>query len=118
MKILTSNRFFVYFFTLTLLFACNTNDQPSEKAAIENNTSQQFTLKTYKNSSGWGYDIYINNELLIHQPTIPAIAGNRSFKSEEEALKTGNLVLYKIKENISPPSISSMELDSLGVIID
>jgi len=67
-------------------------------------------------SRGWGYDIIMNGEIHIHQPHIPAVMGNNGFSSEEKALKTGEFVIEKIKNNILPPRVTSEELDSLGVL--
>ena len=65
---------------------------------------------------GYGYDIYIFDALYVHQPNVPAINGNRGFKTKEQAKNAGDLVAYKIKNNIMPPSVSIQELDSLGVL--
>lgn len=65
---------------------------------------------------GFGYDIYIFDALYVHQPNVPAINGNRGFKTKEQAKQAGELVAYKIKNNIMPPSVSIQELDSLGVL--
>ena len=65
---------------------------------------------------GFGYDIYIFDALYVHQPNVPAINGNRGFKTKEQAQHAGDLVAYKIKNNIMPPSVSIQELDSLGVL--
>ena len=72
------------------------------------------TLKSKIKMTGFGYDIYRNNALYIHQPNIPAVAGNGGFSTAEKAYKAAKLVAYKIQNNISPPSISRQELDSLG----
>ncbi|MBI3501553.1 MAG: DUF4907 domain-containing protein [Bacteroidetes bacterium] len=66
--------------------------------------------------SGFGYDIYIFDALYVHQPNVPAINGNRGFKTKEQAKNAGELVAYKIKNNIMPPSVTIQELDSLGVL--
>lgn len=73
-------------------------------------------VKTFKDSLGWGYDIFIDKNQYVHQPHIPAISGNRGFTREENAKKTGDFVAYKIRNNIMPPSITPHELDSLGVL--
>ena len=65
---------------------------------------------------GYGYDIYIFDAMYVHQPNVPAINGNRGFKTKEQAKNAGDLVAYKIKNNIMPPSVSIQELDSLGVL--
>ena len=74
------------------------------------------TLKSKIKMTGFGYDIYRNNALYIHQPNIPAVAGNGGFSTAENAQKAANLVAYKIQNNILPPSISTQELDSLGLL--
>lgn len=76
-------------------------------------------IKTYNNESdlkGYGYDIYLNKKLYVHQPHVPAIAGSQGFSTAENARKTGEFVAYKIRNNIMPPSVSPAELDSLGVL--
>lgn len=66
--------------------------------------------------SGWGYQILRDGKLIIDQQQIPAIQGNQSFSTEEDAHKTGELALKKIKGQNFPPTISIQELDSLGVL--
>lgn len=77
-----------------------------------------FNNDTIKNSGlkGFGYDIYMYRNLYVHQPHIPAINGNRGFDTEEQAHKAGEFIVYKIKNNIMPPSVTPQELDSLGVL--
>ena len=53
--------------------------------------------------------------MMVHQPNIPAVMGNRGFSTEEDAAKTADLVMYKLKNNIMPPSVSVSELDSIGI---
>ncbi len=82
---------------------------------------ENIEVKTYEvkdnegKSQGWGYDIYINDKKLIHQPIIPAIPGNNPFKTEKDALKTGLLAVDKMKKSGSLPTLSVKELDSLGI---
>lgn len=69
-----------------------------------------------KNLSGYGYEIHINGALYIRQPHIPGVAGNAGFTTEEKARKCGELVAYKIRNNIMPPSVDLHELDSIKVL--
>ncbi|MCF8256830.1 MAG: DUF4907 domain-containing protein [Flavobacteriales bacterium] len=81
--------------------------------------SMRLEVSTYRNDSivkGWGYDIYADDALYIHQPTIPAIQGTKGFHSEQDARAAGNFTVHKIKKNIVPPTISVAELDSLGLL--
>jgi hypothetical protein len=77
----------------------------------------KIEVRTFQEGTqGWGYDILLNGEPHIHQPHIPAVSGNQGFKSEAAARKAANLIVWKMKHNIMPPSISTEELDSLGVL--
>lgn len=84
------------------------SENPYKNAIVE--------VKTFRDSLGWGYDIFINKSQYVHQPHIPAVPGNRGFSNEESAKKTGEFVGFKIKNNIMPPSVTTAELDSLGVL--
>lgn len=114
---------------LVLLMACTNRrsdtennpgfQQPAAGKEVPVNRKVQLEVKAYENDSiisGWGYDIYADGILYIHQPNIPAVPGNRRFKSEKDALVAGNFAVYKINNNIIPPTISVDELDSLGVL--
>ncbi|MEO7263715.1 MAG: DUF4907 domain-containing protein, partial [Ferruginibacter sp.] len=74
------------------------------------------TARSNKPIKGFGYDIYIKDALYIHQPHIPAIAGNNGFSTEANAKKAAEFVLYKLDHNIMPPSVTPEQLDSLGVL--
>lgn len=69
-----------------------------------------------KNLGGFGYNIIIDGKMYVHQPHVPAVAGNKGFTSSEAANRAANLVAYKIKNNIMPPSITEPELDSVGAL--
>jgi hypothetical protein len=70
----------------------------------------------FETSNGWGYTIKLNDSLhLIDQPMIPGRQGNKGFSSKEDAQKTANLVMYKMRKGILPPAVSERELDSLGI---
>ena len=74
-------------------------------------------IKTFKVQNGWGYDVYRNNKLYIHQTIIPAIEGQKAFKSQEQATIIGNLVASKIqkREGGGLPQITVAEIDSLKI---
>ncbi len=77
-----------------------------------------YKIQTYKvGSNGWGYDIFDSSTLLIHQPSIPAIAGDYSFHSESEATAVGRLVIEKLEHHIFPPTLSIDEIQRLGVTV-
>lgn len=68
------------------------------------------------NSKGWGYDIFVGDKKMIHQPIIPAIPGNNPFKTENDARKTGTLAVQKMELTGTLPTLLVEELDSLGII--
>jgi hypothetical protein len=73
----------------------------------------QITSEIYQTENGFGYKIFIDGGLYIDQPTIPAVAGNKSFESESDAQAVANLAIEKIKHGIIPPIISVEELNSI-----
>ena len=116
-------------YLLILLIACNNNNS----AKVENEINIQpardslpdFKIVLFKNDtvksephlSGFGYTIFQNNKPFIHQPNIPAVAGNAGFSNAEDAQKTAALMVYKLQHHIVPPAISVEELDSLRIRI-
>ena len=64
----------------------------------------------------WGYDIYRNNKILIHQLSIPGVAGNEGFKRKIDAEKVAKLVIEKLKKGEMPPTITSEDLTKLEVL--
>jgi len=76
----------------------NVNASPNTTAS-NSNINASFQVKAFKGENGWGYDIYENGKLSIHQPNIPALPGNNGYTTEAEAQKNGELTVEKIKEN-------------------
>lgn len=82
----------------------------------ENDINSSLSAKLiYSDSLGWGYQIFDGSHLIINQVHIPAVQGNKGFKSREAAQITANFVLHKLMNNMRP-AVSKKELDSLGVI--
>lgn len=92
-----------FFIASTVLVACNTG-------------SSEYKLETFTTSDGrYGYDIYHDTSLVIHQPVIPAAQGNVAFENKNDAEKVGELVIQKLEHKVMPPSVTTDELDSLGI---
>ena len=96
-------------------------EQQKNSAPKENPyKNAKIDIKVFENKdaglTGFGYDILIYDALYVHQPHIPAINGNRGFHSKDQATKAAEFVVYKIRNNIMPPSLSVGELDSLGTL--
>ena len=64
----------------------------------------------------YGYDVFADGRLMIHQPSAPALPGNEGFKTKEDATKVALLVIKKIKKGEMPPTISIDEMKKLNAI--
>ena len=73
-------------------------------------------LKPFETGSGWGYEILANGKTYIRQSFIPAIEGEKSFHSKEDALLVGNKVVEKMKQGMQMPSISVEELRQMKIV--
>lgn len=63
----------------------------------------------------YGYNIYKNQKLIVHQPFIPGRAGKKGFSKIEDAQKVASLVIRKIKKGEMPPTILPLEMKELGI---
>lgn len=64
----------------------------------------------------WGYDILVNDRLLIHQLSKPSMPGNKGFTTKIQAQKVADLVIEKIRKGEMPPSVSRDEMKKLNVL--
>jgi hypothetical protein len=78
------------------------------------------TKLTYKiidaSKHTYGYDVFADGRLMIHQPSAPALPSNEGFKTKKDATKVALLVIKKIKKGEMPPTISIDEMKKLNVI--
>ncbi|MES2591772.1 MAG: DUF4907 domain-containing protein [Bacteroidota bacterium] len=113
-----------------LLFACESSNSSSSKSSestlyatpsVDSISSGEIKVITFEvkdstgNSKGWGYDIFVGDKKMIHQPIIPAVPGNNAFKTESDARKTGALAVQKMERTGTLPTLLVEELDSLGI---
>jgi len=64
----------------------------------------------------WGYDIYMEKKLFIHQPCIPGMPGNSGFKSKSCAETVAKAVIDKIKKGEMPPSLTPDDMKKMKVL--
>jgi hypothetical protein len=84
-------------------------------------TSQFHNAKvTYKiidaPDKTFGYDIYADRRLVIHQLSVPALPGNEGFTTKANAVKIAQLVMSKIKNGEMPPTVTIEEMKKLKAI--
>jgi hypothetical protein len=77
------------------------------------------SLLTYQIIKGpentFGYDIYDQSRLMIHQPSVPGLPGNKGFAKKTDAEKIAGMVINKINHHIMPPTVTEKEMDSLHI---
>ena len=104
-------QFIIAAIVLFTFFAVKAQQLPS--SAENKNLSYKIISSVNKT---WGYDIYNNGKLFIHQPSIPALPGNTGFKAKSDAEKVAQLVISKVKKGEMPPTVSIEEMKKLNVL--
>lgn len=74
-------------------------------------------LRPFQKPQGWGYDILANGKVFIHQSTIPAIPGQHSFRTKEDALEVGQKVVDRIMRG-QMPMVTAKEVQDMGLAPD
>ncbi len=95
--------------------------QPGSNNAVSPEASAYANTKlTYKVIDApkhtYGYDVFADGRLMIHQTSAPALPGNDGFKTKEDATKVALLMIEKVKKGEMPPTISIDEMKQLNVI--
>jgi hypothetical protein len=102
-------KYWVYIlFAISVIFFVITQYKKHQKNAIVAKAKQL-------NTGGWGFDIYVKDTVFISQDIIPSITGRKTFTSKKDALKVGELMVAKMKNNLRPV-ITDFELDSLKIV--
>nr|WP_314836338.1 DUF4907 domain-containing protein [uncultured Flavobacterium sp.] len=78
--------------------------------------NENLRIQSLKTNTGWGYSIINKEKTIIKQTMIPVISEIKSFETEDDALKVGNLVLQKLKADLSP-TITKKDLILLDIKI-
>ena len=109
------NKIFIYALLLTMALQAR-GQQASSALQTGDRTSGRISSRIISlPDGGFGYDILVQDHLLIHQPAIPGLPGNKGFKTREDAQSVALLVIGKLKSNLMPPTVTVHELDSLQI---
>jgi Domain of unknown function (DUF4907) len=81
---------------------------------IQCQVNNKIDYRVIQVKNGWGYELFREDRIIIHQEIIPAIEGNSPFLSRSDARKTGELALYKLSTG-KLPVITRQDLDSLEI---
>lgn len=101
-----------YFFTKQKVLTQQNVEQKTEISTQPNpykDVEITTTIISSENNT-FGYDIYVDSALLIHQPSKPGLAGNEGFSTKEQAQEVADLVVKKIRKNEMPPTVTTDEL--------
>jgi hypothetical protein len=105
------------FFLFCLTIGNNLSAQKKQPATAAQNSSPKLTYTIINNADNtFGYDIYSDGRLKIHQPSVPAMPGNKGFATKAAAEKVAQLAIKKMAKGESLPTISREELKKLKAI--
>lgn len=103
--------------TLIFLIALNNNISATIAGALETPFKNRVKFLIIKSANNtWGYDVYIDNKKVIHQTSIPGIAGINGFLHRQQAIKVARFVAKKIERGEFPPTVTISELQKLHAI--
>jgi len=72
----------------------------------------EYTYSVIKTDAGWGYDILKKDKIVIHQSFVPGLPTMKGFEKKEQAERTAELVMDKLKSG-GFPSVTSAELNEI-----
>lgn len=107
-------------FYLCFIFLASSCESKSKSSSINkvdrNGKDTAYIFQTFETTDyGWGYCIFKGAKKILNQPHIPAIQGNRGFRTQEDATSVAKLVLDKINQGNFPPTVTEKEMIDLGI---
>jgi len=79
---------------------------------MKNHNPTRIESRTFQIANGWGYDILVNDSILIHQESIPVLQANQVFTNKKQAQQTAELVIQKLKKG-QHPTLTKFDLDKI-----
>jgi hypothetical protein len=76
--------------------------------------ADDYRVKTYKVSDGWGYQILRKDRVIIDQPFIPVLAGKKAFPDKKSASKAGKIVKERL-DNHQLPALTIEDIKEIGL---
>src|SRR5688572_27046530 len=73
---------------------------------------KHFAARVFGSFHGWGYDILVNDSLLIRQESVPVLEGKKGFQKKEQAEQVAQLIINKLKRG-QHPSVAIFELEQI-----
>jgi hypothetical protein len=72
-------------------------------------------IKPIHTVKGWGYNIYTDGKVYIHQDIVPAIPTRMGFRSEEDAMAVGKKVYDRLMAG-QMPMVTAEEVRDMRII--
>ncbi len=95
--------------------AATTKNIPQVQASSTNyRANYTFTILSGSGNI-YGYDILKNGVVVLHQPAQPAAIKTLTLKTTIQATRAAMFVMYKMKNNIQPVTLSNDELKKVTV---
>ena len=79
---------------------------------VKSHNPQHFESRVFRVMDGWGYDVLVNDELIIHQESIPVLQQRQAFPQKSEAERTAQLVIQKLKTG-TLPTLTKFDLEKI-----
>ncbi len=124
--------FFILFIVCNISVNAQTSNKSKKKSTQKNVQNKQEapvfpSSESFKNAkltykiipapnNTWGYDIYKDGKICIHQNSIPGIPGLNGFTSKENAEKVAQLVVTKIQNGEMPPTVTQEEMKAVDAL--
>ncbi len=107
------NSSYIFLLFSAFFFSTNTNAQKSVPAKIK---YSEYSIKIIPSAgNSYGYEIFQDNIVIIRQPNIPGMPGNKGFKLKADAQKVARLAVSKLSHGMMPPTIEKEEMDKLHI---
>ena len=100
-----------FYFQIIFLLICVIHCHAQE---VKNNKNSKITSTIIVAAdSTFGYDIFMEGKLMVHQPSRPGMPGNSGFYKRESAQRVAELVMEKIRKGEMPPTVTAEELQRI-----
>ena len=71
-------------------------------AAVSYLCTDSRQVRVFRYGTGWGYDIFYQEKAIIHQPYLPAVAGNVPCPDRSSARRISRYVISRLEAGESP----------------
>jgi len=72
-------------------------------------------IKPIQTVKGWGYNIYTDGKVYIHQDIVPAIPTRMGFRTRDDAMAVGKKVYDRLVAG-QMPMVTAKEVQDMGII--